>query len=172
MTDLPPVRVLIADDHRLFAEAVGLSIGIDPRVELVGWAPNGEDAVRLALELQPDVVLMDLEMPVLDGVGATRAVREALPACRVIVLTASPAAENVGRARAAGAAAYLAKSCSTQDVIDAVVEVAAPDDSERKEDADGGHEPRTLRAAGRPRPLLLLLTSAPPSRLLAAEALP
>jgi DNA-binding NarL/FixJ family response regulator len=154
MTDAPPVRVLIADDHRLFAEALGLSIGVDPRIEPVGRASNGEEAVRLALELRPDVVLMDLEMPVLDGIGATQAVREALPACRVIVLTAAPAAENVARARAAGAAAYLTKGCSTQDVIEAVLEVAAPDDSERKEETDSEREARTLRAAGRPRPLL------------------
>ena len=67
---MPPVRTLIADDHQLFAETLGLTLDFDERVEVVGSAANGKEAVRLALELQPDSVLMDLEMPLLDGVGA------------------------------------------------------------------------------------------------------
>ena len=123
MTKVPPVRVLIADDHRLFAESLGLTLEIDDRVELVGTAGNGKEAVQLAQELRPHVVLMDLDMPVLDGIEATREVRRALPDCEVVVLTASLAVEDAHRARSAGAAAYLTKGCSTRDVIDALLEV-------------------------------------------------
>jgi DNA-binding NarL/FixJ family response regulator len=126
MTSVPPVRVLIADDHRLFAESLGLTLEIDERIEHIGTAGNGKEAVQLAQELQPDVVLMDLEMPVLDGIDATREVRRALPKCQVVVLTASLAVEDAHRARSAGAAAYLTKGCSTRDVIDALLEVVLP----------------------------------------------
>ena len=154
MTSVPPVRVLIADDHQLFAEALGLTLNIDPRVELVGQARNGKEAVELALELCPDAVLMDLEMPILDGAGATRQIRRALPECEVLVLTASGAAEDANRARSAGATAYLTKDCSMRDVIDALLEVALPDDNERKEEADSERRTWAPRAAGRPRSLL------------------
>ena len=100
---MPPLRVLIADDHQLFAETLGLTLDFDERVEVAGSARNGKEAVRLALDLQPDAVLMDLEMPVLDGLHATRLLRRLLPACPVVVLTASPSSEDVHRARSAGA---------------------------------------------------------------------
>ena len=79
-------------------------------------------ASRLTLDLQPDAVLMDLEMPVLDGFHATRLLRRLLPACPVVVLTASPSSEDVHRARSAGAAAYLNKGCSTEHVVVALLE--------------------------------------------------
>jgi two-component system, NarL family, response regulator LiaR len=135
MTDAPPVRVLIADDHRLFAESLGLTLEIDDRVELVGAVGNGKEAVQLAQELSPDVVLMDLEMPVLDGIAATREVKRALPECHVIVLTASLAVEDAHRARSAGAAAYLTKGCSARDVIDALLEVVLPTVQRKEETA-------------------------------------
>jgi DNA-binding NarL/FixJ family response regulator len=123
---VPPVRVLVADDHQLFAEALMLTLDVDHRIEMVGHALNGKEAVRLATVLRPDVVLMDLEMPVLDGIGATRAVRRALPDCHVVVLTASAAPEDAHRARSAGAAAYLTKDCSAADLLGALIEVASP----------------------------------------------
>jgi len=103
---MPPLRVLIADDHQLFAETLGLTLDFDERVEVAGSARNGKEAVRLALELQPDAVLMDLEMPVL-------------------ILTASLSPEDAHRARTAGAAAYLTKGCSAEHVVGALVEVGA-----------------------------------------------
>ena len=99
---MPPLRVLIADDHQLFAETLGL-----------------------ALELKPDAVLMDLEMPVLDGVHATRLLRRLLPACPVVVLTASLSPEDAHRARSAGAAAYLTKGCSAGCLVRALLEAGA-----------------------------------------------
>ena len=119
---MPPLRVLIADDHQLFAETLGLTLDFDERVEVAGSARNGKEAVRLALGLQPDAVLMDLEMPVLDGFHATRLLRRLLPACPVVVLTASPSSEDVHRARSAGAAAYLTKGCALGHVVSALLE--------------------------------------------------
>jgi DNA-binding NarL/FixJ family response regulator len=136
---IPPLRVLIADDHQLFAETLSLSLDFDERVEVAGSARDGKEAVRLALDLQPDAVLMDLEMPVLDGFNATRLLRRLLPACPVVVLTASPSSEDVRRARSAGAAAYLNKGCSADHVVAALLEaetcVSSPADDTESEAA-------------------------------------
>ena len=113
---MPPLRVVIADDHQLFAETLGLTLDFDERVE-VAARPERQGGRAPALELQPDAVLMDLEMPVLDGFHATRLLRRLLPACPVVVLTASPSSEDVHRARSAGAAAYLNKGCSAEHVV-------------------------------------------------------
>jgi len=131
----PPLRVLIADDHQLFAETLGLTLDYDERVQVAGSAHNGEEAVRLALDLQPDAVLMDLDMPVLDGFDATRLLRRLLPACPVVVLTASPSSDDVHRARTAGAAGYLKKGCSADHVVEALVDACvlpAAADTERE----------------------------------------
>jgi two-component system, NarL family, invasion response regulator UvrY len=114
---MPPVRTLIADDHELFAETLGLALDFDERVAVVGSARNGKEAVRLALELEPEAVLMDLEMPVLDGFHATRLLGRLLPACRVVVLTASLRPEDANRARRAGAIGYLTKGCSADHLV-------------------------------------------------------
>ena len=136
MTSNPPIRVLIADDHRLFAETLGLTLDADPRLQVVGCARDGREAVKLALALNPDVVLMDLDMPLLDGVEATRVISASLQA-RIAVLTASPLPEDSLRARQAGAAAYLTKGCSAAEVVEAVLELATPADPRRKEVARG-----------------------------------
>ena len=88
MATRPPIRVLIADDHRLFAETLGLTLEADPRLEVVGYARDGREAVKLAISLEPDVVLMDLDMPLVDGIEAASAICRSLPA-RVAILTAS-----------------------------------------------------------------------------------
>jgi DNA-binding NarL/FixJ family response regulator len=132
---VPPVRVLIADDHQLFAETLGLTLDFDERVEVAGSACNGEEAVRLAVELTPDAVLMDLEMPVLDGFDATRLLRRLLPACPVVVLTASRSPEDVHRARTSGAAAFLSKGCSPDQLVGALLDACVfggAADTERK----------------------------------------
>ncbi len=119
---MPPLRVLIADDHQLFAETLGLALDYDERVQVAGSACNGEEAVRLALDLRPDAVLMDLDMPVLDGFRATRLLQRLLPACPVVVLTASLSPDDVHRARTAGAFGYLNKGCSAEQLVNALLE--------------------------------------------------
>jgi DNA-binding NarL/FixJ family response regulator len=119
------VTVLIADDQRLFAEALEAILGSDGRIEVVGRAENGRAAVELAQECLPDIVLMDIAMPVMDGIDATRAIREALPATRVIVLTGSAASQDVSRARSAGAAGYVTKDQIAGDLVRAILDAAA-----------------------------------------------
>jgi DNA-binding NarL/FixJ family response regulator len=120
-----PISVVIADDHTLFAEALALALRADPRFDVVGLAENGREAVHLASSLQPDVVLMDLHMPVMDGVEATRRLKLASPRSRVVVVTASTSPEDGVRARAAGACAYIRKWASSEDLREAVVEATA-----------------------------------------------
>jgi DNA-binding NarL/FixJ family response regulator len=118
------VRVVIADDQRLFAEALEAILSTDARIAVVGRAANGEAAVGLARAERPDVVLMDIAMPVMDGIAATEAIREELPETRVIVLTGSEAPQDVARARAAGAAGYVTKDQIAGDLVRAILDVA------------------------------------------------
>jgi DNA-binding NarL/FixJ family response regulator len=82
-----PIRVLLVDDQALFREALHTLLSVQPGIEVVGEAGNGEEALRLAAQLQPAVVLMDLQMPILDGVAATRRLKAEQAQCQVIVLT-------------------------------------------------------------------------------------
>jgi len=119
------VRVAIADDQRLFAEALEAILSIDSRISVVGRAADGRAAVALAREQRPDVILMDIEMPVMDGIEATEAIREVVPGTRVIVLTGSAATQDVSRARRAGAAAYVTKDQIAGDLVRAILDAAA-----------------------------------------------
>ena len=87
-----PISVLITDDHRVVRQGLRMVLDLEPELEVVGEAENGEEAVRLARRLEPDVVLMDLAMPVMDGVEATRAIRRELPDTQVVALTSVRAA--------------------------------------------------------------------------------
>src|SRR3954471_7513274 len=118
------IRVLIADDHRLFAEALEAILAGESSMEVVGRARNGAEALELALELEPDVVLMDISMPVMDGVEATRRIREARSDACVLMLTGSNAAVDIDRARDAGAAGYVTKDRIASQLVDAIVDVA------------------------------------------------
>jgi DNA-binding NarL/FixJ family response regulator len=118
------VRVLIADDQRLFAEALEAILTTDGRIVVVGRAANGEEAVALALGGRPDVVLMDIAMPVLDGIAATEAIAVDAPETRVVVLTGSEAPEDITRARAAGAAGYVTKDQVAGDLVRAILDAA------------------------------------------------
>ena len=114
-----PVRLLLADDHTMLRQGLRRSLqefGID----VVGEAADGHQAVELARRLRPDVVLMDVSMPVLDGVEATRAVRREVPGAQVVMLTMHSDTDVVARALQAGAAGYLVKDCSIEEVVDAV----------------------------------------------------
>jgi DNA-binding NarL/FixJ family response regulator len=118
-----PVRVLIADDEPLFVESVEALLAGDERVEVVGTAANGKQAVELATALTPDVTLMDISMPILDGIEATRRIRERLPNACVLVLTGSSISADVDRARQAGVAAFLTKDRLGTQLVNAILEV-------------------------------------------------
>ena len=118
------VRVLVADDHRLFAEALSVILEGEAGVECVGVAADGREAVAKARELEPDVVLMDISMPVLDGIEATRRLRKKQPGVAVLVLTGSSAEQDVARARAAGAVGYVTKDSIAASLVDAIREAA------------------------------------------------
>ena len=119
-----PIRVLIVDDHRLFAEALEAILAAESRIEVVGRARNGAEALEMVLDLNPDLVLMDISMPVMDGVEATRRIREARPEACVLMLTGSSAVADVDRSRDAGAAGYVTKDRIASELVDAIVETA------------------------------------------------
>jgi DNA-binding NarL/FixJ family response regulator len=118
------VSVVIADDQRLFAEALEAILSTDRRIHVVGRALDGQEALELVVERRPDVVLMDIAMPVMDGIAATRAILEQVPETRVIVLTGSVAAHDISRARAAGAVGYVTKDQIADDLVRAILDVA------------------------------------------------
>jgi two-component system, NarL family, nitrate/nitrite response regulator NarL len=116
--------VVIADDQRLFAEALEAILTIDGRFAVLGRAGDGRAAVDLAREHAPDVVLMDISMPVMDGIDATRSIAEECPDTRVIMLTGSDATQDVSRARSAGATGYVTKDQIAGDLVRAILDVA------------------------------------------------
>ncbi len=118
------VRVLIADDHRLFAEALEVILGVDERITVVGHARDGREAVDLWAEHRPDVTLMDIAMPVLDGLAASREIRKRDPHACIVMLTGSNSRADVDRARQAGVAGYVTKDRIAAELIEAIIEVA------------------------------------------------
>ncbi|HKB20910.1 MAG TPA: response regulator transcription factor [Gaiellaceae bacterium] len=122
--DAGPVRVLIADDEPLFVESVEALLRGDSRVQVIGSATNGQDAVDLALALVPDVTLMDITMPVLDGIEAARRIRLARPDACVLIMTGSSTATDVERAREAGVAGFLTKDRIGTQLVGAILEIA------------------------------------------------
>jgi DNA-binding NarL/FixJ family response regulator len=127
VTPMPDkIRVLIADDHRMFAEALEAILGTDERLEVAGQAGDGAEAVRLALKARPDVILMDIAMPVMDGLQATKQIRKQWPTACVLMLTGSNSRSDVDRAREAGAAGYVTKERIAAELIDAIVEIGGP----------------------------------------------
>jgi two-component system nitrate/nitrite response regulator NarL len=121
---MPPIRVLIADDHRLFAEALQAILATDTRITVSATARDGREAVALATELQPDVILMDISMPVMDGIEAVEELKRADVDAHILMLTGSNARADVDRARQAGAAGYVTKDRIAAELIDAIVEIA------------------------------------------------
>ena len=124
VADATPIRVLIADDHRLFVEALEAILVGSGRMTVVGHASDGREAVQLAGELQPDVVLMDIGMPVLDGIEAAQAIRAERPDACILMLSGSNSRADVDRAREAGVAGYVTKDRVAAELIDAIVEIA------------------------------------------------
>ncbi len=136
------IRVLLVDDHRLVRAGLRSLLATAEDIEVVGEAADGEQALGLAAETTPDVVLMDLSMPIMDGVSATRALRAAATPARVVVLSSFSDQARVRDAVAAGATGYVLKDCTPEELISAVRSAA------------DGHAPLDPRVAGAllPRP--------------------
>jgi DNA-binding NarL/FixJ family response regulator len=121
------IRVVVADDHPTFRKGLGALLASLPDVELIGEAVDGESAVALAGELRPDVVVMDLDMPGIGGVEATRRIAAAHPSMAVLVLTMLDEDESLFAAMRAGARGYVVKGADTDDVLRALESVARGD---------------------------------------------
>jgi DNA-binding NarL/FixJ family response regulator len=118
------IKVLIVDDHRLFAEALAAILATDDRFEVVGQAHDGEKAVELAAAEKPDVVLMDIQMPKLDGIEAAKRIKKKRRSAQVLMLTGSSSSADVARAREAGVAGYITKDRIASELLDAIVEAS------------------------------------------------
>ena len=113
-------RVLLVDDDAAFAEALEALLAHDPGIEVVGRAYDGLHGLRLVAELRPDVVTMDIDMPVMDGVAATAAIAERFPETCVVTITSSTSPERIAQAQAAGASGHVMKSRVADDLPAAI----------------------------------------------------
>lgn len=116
----PAVRVLLVDDHAVVRQGLRLFLGLDPLIDVIGEAANGEEALTQVAALHPDVVIMDLMMPVMDGITATRALKRAHPDTEVIALTSTLEEHKVNGAIEAGAISYMLKDASSDTLADAI----------------------------------------------------
>ena len=114
------IRVLLADDQALFREGLETLLSVHKDIEVVGQASNGQEAVDLALKFRPDVILMDMQMPILNGIGATRRLKQSLPECRVIMLTTFNDNETIFDALRAGAVGYLLKDVGSAQLAESI----------------------------------------------------
>lgn len=124
-SNTPSVRVLIADDQTLFRVGLARLLEEDERVKIVGQAGDGAEAVKLAGSLKPDVVLMDLKMPNLDGIEATRQIAAAYPGVKVLLLTTFEADNHVIQALKAGASGYILKDSKPDSIVSSLLAVMA-----------------------------------------------
>jgi DNA-binding NarL/FixJ family response regulator len=120
------IRLIVVDDHPVVRDGLKGMLASQPDLEVAGEAANGEEAVALAGRLHPDVVLMDLRMPIMDGTTATRRLRCELPQCRVIMLSTFDDEDSRARGLEAGAVAYLLKDTPLDDLVEAIRCAAAP----------------------------------------------
>jgi two-component system nitrate/nitrite response regulator NarL len=111
------ISVIVADDEPLFIDAVQALLAAEPGIEVVATARNGREALELAKRLDPDVLVMDVSMPVMDGIEATRMIRDGDPNACILILTGGTSPADVDRARQAGAAAYLTKDRIGSDLV-------------------------------------------------------
>ena len=119
-TDTPKIRVLIADDHKIVRAGLASLLGTEGDIDVVGQAANGREAVEQTLRLLPDVVLMDLMMPVMDGVQATEKIHAAAPQVKVVILTTFGTSDGIAHALAAGATGALMKNADDSELADAI----------------------------------------------------
>ena len=122
--DVNKITVLLVDDHAWVRGSVAQALSLSDAIEVVGQANNGEEGVKKAQELTPDVVVMDLDMPVMGGVEATRQIRAAVPSTQVLVLTVSESESDLFAAMAAGAKGYLLKNAGADDLQTAVMHIS------------------------------------------------
>jgi two-component system, NarL family, response regulator DesR len=121
----PPIRLLLADDQALVRGALAALLNLEPDLEVVAEVGRGDEVVAQARQTRPDVALLDVEMPGLDGIAATEALRAALPSCRVLVVTTFGRPGYLRRAMAAGASGFVVKDTPARQLADAVRRVAA-----------------------------------------------
>jgi len=118
--DSGPIRVLLADDHTILRAGLKMMLSVQPDIEIVGEASDGRQAIAEALRLQPDVILMDITMPELNGIEATRQVKKLLPETRVLVLTMHENEEYLFQVLRAGASGYILKEAADTELISAI----------------------------------------------------
>jgi two-component system, NarL family, response regulator LiaR len=116
----PPARLLIVDDHELVRESTQLMLEGEPDLEVVGEAVDGRHALELCRQLHPDLVLMDVRMPEMDGLSATRAIKEEMPSISILLVSAYDSEDYRREARSAGAAGYVLKDADMQQLLEAV----------------------------------------------------
>jgi two-component system, NarL family, response regulator LiaR len=174
---MPDIRVLIADDHAVVREGLRAFLELQEGIEVVGEAADGQEAVEGAASLHPDVVVLDLVMPRLDGVAALRILRERVPAARVLVLTSFLDDDKLLPALRAGAAGYLLKNARPQELARAVrlahsgetlIDPVVAARLVETLSADGGEEPLD-RLTPREREVLILIGRGFPNKLIARE---
>ncbi|MFP5225079.1 MAG: response regulator [Actinomycetota bacterium] len=119
------IRILVADDHELFRSGLAMMLSSEDGIEVVGEAGDGAEAVRLAVEHVPDVILMDVRMPKRSGIEATQQIREEVPSARILMLTVSDEEADLYDAVKSGATGYLLKDASIDEVLDAIKSVQA-----------------------------------------------
>ena len=124
---MTPVRVVVVDDDPLYAEGLALTLAIDPRIAVAGIAHDGLEALQLCRRKRPNVVLMDVHMPGLDGIETTRRIHDVLSGIRVVMLTSDDDPTARESSAGAGAARFLVKGASLEEVRDVVVSVSAQD---------------------------------------------
>ncbi len=130
------IRVLLADDHPIYRKGLADLLRGQPNIDLIGEADDGQEAVEMALQLRPDVILMDVSMPRMDGIEATRRIKEAAPEIRIIGLSMHEKGEMERSMRNAGADHYLVKTAAAEDLIAAILkQCPRPPVASRDEDA-------------------------------------
>ncbi|MBI4674395.1 MAG: response regulator transcription factor [Chloroflexi bacterium] len=161
------LRILLADDHALVRRGLEMVLRLEPDFELVGSVANGADAIRLARECRPDLAVLDLKMPRVDGIAATREIKRISPQTRIILLTGIDAGSEIAHAVEAGADGYVLKEVEPQELIHAIRTIAAGE--AYLQPAVTKQLLTQLRGAGAPHPAPPHTAAAPPPPLTPRE---